>query len=371
MMRELTLWRNNTDPHSNFLKDAPVHALQCVLFELYDSYQRFFKGEQVHPPQFEKKSKAKISFTESDPASFEIDEANQRARLAKLGWVKCRFTQHIEGKPNSTTVKWDGVRWILSVQCQIEMVDPQHLSNTIVAGDFGVARRVTFSDGVVAPPIDVSREEKRKAFYQRQLKNKCQFSQNWKKVVRRISKLDRRIANIRRDATHKFTSEYSKNHAVIVLGDLHIQSMSASAKGTREKHGKNIKQKSGLNRAILRQGWGELARQLEYKQLWAGGMVEYQSEAYTSQDCPKCSYRSPSNRKTQEIFECGSCGFKANADDVAASNQLKKFINSDKGVALLASGYRASANSLWSGRSWGPAVKQEPIEEAAPCAQPQ
>ena len=68
--------RNNPDPHSNFLKDAPVHALQCVLYELYDSYQRFFRGEQAHPPQFKKRSKAKVSFTESDPASFEIDEAS-------------------------------------------------------------------------------------------------------------------------------------------------------------------------------------------------------------------------------------------------------------------------------------------------------
>ena len=34
MMKQLTMWRNNPDPHSNFLKDAPVHALQCVLFEL-------------------------------------------------------------------------------------------------------------------------------------------------------------------------------------------------------------------------------------------------------------------------------------------------------------------------------------------------
>jgi putative transposase len=345
MMKQLTMWRNNPDPHSSFLKDAPVHALQCVLFELYDSYQRFFKGEQVHPPQFKKKSKAKISFTESDPASFDIDEANKRVRLPKLGWVKCRFSRHVEGKPNSVTINWNGVRWILSVQCKVEIADPKHPSDTIVAGDFGVVRRVTFSDGAVVPPMDVSWEENRKAFYQRTLKNKTEFSSNWKKVQQKIRKLESRIANIRKDETQKFTSTYSKSHAVIVLGDLNIKSMSASAAGTTEKHGKNVKQKSGLNRAILRQGWGELGRQLEYKQLWQGGLVEYQSEEYSSQDCPKCPHRSPRNRKTQETFECVSCGFKANADDVAAHNQLAKFLSSDKGVTLLASGYRASANS--------------------------
>jgi putative transposase len=364
------VWRNNPDPHSDFLKDAPVHALQCVLYELYDSYQRFFRGEQMHPPQFKKKTKGKISFTESDSASFQLDQANKRVRLPKLGWVKCRFAQHIAGQANSVTVKGNGVHWILSVQCQAEIADRMHPSNTIVAGDFGVVRRVTFSDGVVVRSLDVSWEENRKRFYQRRLKNKRKFSQNWKKVVGKISKLDSRIANIRKDETHKFTSAYSKNHAVIVLGDLNIKSMSASAAGSMEKPGKKVQQKSGLNRAILRQGWGEFGRQLEYKQLWAGGLVEYQSEAYSSQDCPKCSYRSPLNRKTQDTFACLSptCGFTANADAVAAQNQLQKFLSSDKGVARLASGYRASVNSLPSGRSWDSTVKQEPIEEAAQCA---
>ncbi|HMD42853.1 MAG TPA: transposase, partial [Candidatus Acidoferrum sp.] len=299
---------------------------------------------------------------------FEIDEANKQVRLPKLGWVKCRFSQHIQGQPNSVTVQWNGVRWILSVQCSVEIADPIHPSKTIVAGDFGVARRVTFSDGVIVPSVDVSWEEHRKKFYQRRLRNKRKFSQNWKKVVRKIRKLDRRMANIRKDQTQKSTSQCVKKHAVIVLGELNIKSMTASAAGTKEKHGKNVRQKSGLNRAILRQGWGELGRQLEYKQLWSGGLVEYQSEAFTSQDCPNCSHRSPLNRQRQETFLCVSCGFKANADDVAAGNQLAKFLSSDKGVALLASGYRASANSLWSGRSGDSARKQEPIEEAAQCA---
>ena len=285
-------------------------------------------------------------------------------RLPKLGWVRCRFTRQIEGKPNSVTVRWNGVRWILSVQCKIEVANPIHPANTIVAGDFGVVRRVTFSDGTIVPAIDVSWGENRKAVYQRRLRNKRKFSQNWKKIDCKIARLDSRITNIRKDQTHKFTGAYSKSHAVIILGDLSIKDMSASAAGTTEQPGKKVAQKSGLNRSILRQGWGELGRQLDYKELWAGGLVEYQSEAYSSQHCLACDHTSKENRATQEKFECVECGFSANADDVAAQNQLRKFLSSDKGVALLASGYRASVNSLWSGRSWDWATKQEPIEEA-------
>ena len=39
---------------------------------------------------------------------FKYDEANKRVRLPKFGWMPCRFTQHIDGKPNSVTVRWNG-----------------------------------------------------------------------------------------------------------------------------------------------------------------------------------------------------------------------------------------------------------------------
>ena len=60
---------------------------------------------------------------------------------------------------------------------------------------------------------------------------------------------------------------------MIVIEDLKVSNMSKSAKGTTERHGRNVKAKSGLNRSILEQGWYEMRRQLEYKQLWRGGQV--------------------------------------------------------------------------------------------------
>ena len=375
MMLELTQWREK-GRDTEFLREAPVHALQCVIGELYDSYQRFFKKTQEHPPQFKKKSQAKISFSESDPACFEIDQQNGRVKLPKLGWVKCRYprgahgtVRKILGEPNSITVKFENSRWLFSVQTRQEVADPVHPHKTIVAGDFGIVQRVTWSDGSIDDAIDVSREEARMAFYQRRLKNKKKFGSNWQKVQAKIRKLHAQIANIRKDATHKATSNVVKNHAVVVVGDLNIKNMSAAAAGTTGDPGKNVKHKSGLNRSILRQGWYEYGRQLEYKLLWSGGVAEYQSEAYTSQECPKCSHTSKENRKTQASFVCMQCGFAANADIVAATNQLRKFLNSDKGVALLASGYRASANSLGSGRSWDSASNKESTEAAgAICA---
>jgi putative transposase len=64
--------------------------------------------------------------------------------------------------------------------------------------------------------------------------------------------------------------------------------MSRSAKGTVEQPGKNVRAKAGLNKAIVDQGWGELIRQLSYKQQWRGGIVVLVPPQYTSQKCSKC-----------------------------------------------------------------------------------
>ena len=123
--------------------------------------------------------------------------------------------------------------------------------------------------------------------------------------------------------------------------------MSKSSKGNSEKHGKMVKQKSGLNRSILDQGWGEFRRQLAYKVVWHGGILLAVPPHHTSQTCPACGHVSKDNRQTQAKFLCVDCGYENHADVVGASNVL------ERGYRLLACG-----ESAQSGRS----AKQEPTE---------
>ena len=50
---------------------------------------------------------------------------------------------------------------------------------------------------------------------------------------------------------HTLAQEYG----CVYVEDLKTRNMTKSAKGTLENPGKNVKQKSGLNRAILRTGF--------------------------------------------------------------------------------------------------------------------
>lgn len=157
---------------------------------------------------------------------------------------------------------------------------------------------------------------------QQALSRKVKRSNNWKKQKRKITRLHARIADVRNDFLHKTSTAISKNHAVVVLEDLIVKNMSASAKGTVENPGRNVRLKTGLNRSILDQGWFEFRRQLEYKLAWAGrgGVVIAVPQRNTSRTCPQCSYISADNRKTQAAFCCVQCGHAGHADLVAAIN---------------------------------------------------
>ena len=112
--------------------------------------------------------------------------------------------------------------------------------------------------------------------------------------------------------------------------------MSSSSKGT-SKHGHRVRQKSGLNRAILDQGWAEFRRQLEYKTQWRGHMLLAVPAHHTSQTCPCCRHVAPANRRTQAQFLCVACGHTAHADVVGAINIL------ERGLALVS----LSRGGLW------------------------
>jgi hypothetical protein len=93
--------------------------------------------------------------------------------------------------------------------------------------------------------------------------------------------------------------------------------MTRSARGTAREPGWNVRAKSGLNREILRSGWGLLVRRLEDK---APGRAEKISPAFTSQRCSACGHVDPKSRESQARFACTACGYACHADVNAAIN---------------------------------------------------
>ena len=331
-------------PETQWLKESPSQPLQQSLKDLERGYKNFFQKRAAFP-RFKKRGQNDAF---RYPQGVKLDQANNRISLPKLGWVRYRNSREVLGEVKNVTVSQSCGKWYVSIQTEYEVAEPVHNSASMVGLDAGVTKLATLSDGTVYPPVNSFKASQRKlAMLKRQLSRKVKFSANWQKQKRKIQRHHSHIANIRRDYLHKITSEISKNHAMIVIEDLKVSNMSKSAKGTAEQHGRNVRAKSGLNRSILDQGWYEMRRQLEYKQLWRGGQVLAIPPAYTSQRCACCGHTAKENRLSQSKFVCQLCGYTANADVNGARNILAA------GHAVLACGGMVQS---------GHPLKQEPTE---------
>ena len=304
-----------------FLREVHSQPLQQTLKDLDTTYQRAFNPKlAARFPRFKRRGRPQgIRF----PQDFRIDGSG--IYLPKIGWIGFRKSREIEGTPKNVTVSCDGNHWYITVQTQREMERPVHLSDSAVGIDLGVVRFAALSDGSFIDGANAFKKyEERLAFYQRRMARKVKFSANWRKAKAKVSRLYRKISNLRNDILHKASTTISKNHAVVVMEDLRIANMTASARGTLENLGTNVRAKSGLNRRILDQGWGEFRRQLGYKLAWSGGTLLLVDPRDTSRSCAQCGYVSRENRQTQAAFRCVACDHAANADTNAAINILRR-----------------------------------------------
>jgi putative transposase len=363
MTRWLTAWRNA--PDTAWLAEGSVHTQQQVLRRLDEAYQGFFAKVRGRP-SFKRRGQD-LGLRFPDPKRFSLDAANGRIKLPKLGWLRLHMSRPVQGSLRNVTVKREGEKWFVSIHVeQRETIGPLDVAPTLGI-DLGLAAFVATSDGkLIAPLRALAKRQRELKYLQRAVARKRKGSSNRRKAVRRLGNFHRRIARQRSDWLHKLTTQFADQHAVIALEGLSIKNMTASARGTIDAPGKNVRPKAGLNRSILDAAWGEFVRQLNYKTQWRGGRVILVDPAYSSQSCRICGQQSAENRKTQAIFSCMACGHTENADLHAAQNILAAghavWANQHASPAACGETERRSSAARSKGAV---SVKQEPTEAMA------
>ena len=241
-----------------------------------------------------------------------------QVRVPKAGWVRFRWSRAVPPGMKSYRVTMDRAgRWHIAFAAIPDPI-PAPGNGQAVGIDRGVAVSAALSTGELlhAPGLTV-RERRRLRLLERKLARAKRGSNRRGRVRHVIARLRARETDRRKDWAEKVSTGLARRFDVIKAEDLQIKNMTRSAKGTRGDPGRNVRQKTGLNRGIMRSGWGLLVRRLEDK---APGRVEKINPAFTSQRCSACGHVDPKSRESQAIFRCTACGYARHADVNAAIN---------------------------------------------------
>jgi putative transposase len=242
-----------------------------------------------------------------------------RLQIPKVGWVRFRRTRAIPAGVRSYRITRDRAgRWhVAFAQVPDPISGPR--DGSVVGVDRGITVSAALSTGALLHAPDLTTGEQiRIRRLQQHLARAKRGSRRRQQTKLAIAKLKAREADRRRDWAEKTSTDLARRFDTIRVEALDVRAMTRSASRTLDQPGVRVMQKRGLNRAIMRQGWGLLVARLDRK---AAGRIEYIPAAFTSQRCCACGHIAPENRKSQAIFACVACNVgPCNADVNAARN---------------------------------------------------
>src|SRR5208282_4108283 len=170
--------------------------------------------------------------------------------------------------------------WYLNVCVRKDAVAPKPASFDVLEGkvpslgiDLGLKTFAAFSDQLV-PPIQANR------FY-RDLEPALARAQRAHKL-KRVRALHARIANRRRDALHKLSTDLVSRYGAIYVGNVNASSLV----------------RTRMAKSVLDAGWSAFRTMLQYKCADAGVWFDQIEESSTTRTCSACHSRTgPSGRQ--------------------------------------------------------------------------
>ncbi|TAF39829.1 MAG: transposase, partial [Oscillatoriales cyanobacterium] len=178
--------------------------------------------------------------------------------------------------------------------------------NHSIGIDLGIKTFAMMSDGTSAQSPNYKKLDRKIRKLQRKLARQSKDSKRRNKTRIQIAKLHNQIADTRKDFLHKLSTKIVSDNQVIVLEDLNVSGMVKNRK---------------LARAISQQGWYEFRT-----------LCERQSEKYgrefrvisrwepTSQICSNCGFRWGKLDLKIRSVQCLNCGNEHDRDENAAKN---------------------------------------------------
>ena len=323
-MKELTGVRKD---NPEFWGSLSLQVARGVLVRLDRARQSFYRRvKAVETPGFPRFKSSRrwrtIELAETTKSMLKKCGSGYQLKIKGMPTLRLLKSQKLPPPEDlkSATITRRGRRLQVNLTYAIDM-EPLPENDEAIGIDMGVTERLTLSTGEV-----VKRRRKpnnRLKRSQQRLSSCRKGSRQWRKRQAILANQQERERIRNRNECHRITTDLVRRFGLIALEDLRIGNMTRSAAGTIEKPGKNIRQKSGLNRSVAEQTWGIITRQLSYKAEWAGRELTLVNPRHTSQICSACEVIDPASRNGKQ-FLCRACGMTQDADQNAAINILKR-----------------------------------------------
>jgi putative transposase len=268
-------------------------AAQEALRDLDSAYRHFFRRCKLKKagqykgrlgyPRFKSKKRGIGGFT----LTGSIHVTQDTIQLPRLGVLRLKEHGYLPMNAHilAATVSEHAGRWLVSLQVVVEQPDPEPATGDILGVDVGVKTLATCSDGtVIENPHAYRKRLKRLRLLSRRHSRKKKGSQNRGKAKRKLARQHAKIANVRKDALHKATSQLvaktkpaAERPVVIVLERLNV-------KGLLKNH--------RLAQSLADASFYEFRRQLTYKAVQAGCTVVLADRFYPSTLlCSGCGHK--------------------------------------------------------------------------------
>lgn len=301
-----------------WLKEVDKFALTNSIYDLDQAYKNFFRrvkqgGRELGFPKFKSKRNHYCSYkTNFTNNNIEVDYHNNKVKLPKLKWVKCKLHREFSGKIcNATISKTPSGKYFVSFCVDTENIQLPKNDNKI-GFDLGIKEFIIDTNGThIDNPKVLKRYEDRLAKLQRQQAKMIKGSNNFRNQSIKIARVHEKIVNIRRDFQHKLSSQIVKDNQIIISENLMISNMLKNHK---------------LAKSISDVSWSEFTRQLEYKSLWNDRIYHKISPWFaSSQLCSECGHKNK-EVKCLSVREwvCEECGSVHQRDENASKNILKQ-----------------------------------------------
>jgi len=300
----IELKRNRTSLNSVYAQ-VLQEVVKRVDLAFKGFYRRVKNKEKPGYPRF--KGKNRYNSLTYPQLGFSVNGSN--IQLSKIGVIKAKITQEIEGKLKTCTVKRSSTgKWYVILTCEFEP-KPLPKNNKVVGIDVGVKHFVVLSDGnKVENPKFILKEEKSLSKAQRKLSRLEKGTKEWEKQRKVVARIYERITWKRQDFIHKLSREIVNKYGIIIIEDLNVREM------VRKKN-----KKRSLSKLISDAAWSDFRHKLAYKVAWTGRQVVAVNPRYTSQTCSVCGFQQkmPLNKRK---FVCRNCGLELDRDHNAARN---------------------------------------------------